>query len=90
LGESDFEGVVEGEVVALFFLVEVLFELELVEFFLLVPVAQFGVGGVAAADVVVMHAVIFIGCNRLEILGSEVLPVELVVQFVPVLFYQGL
>jgi len=56
----DFGVGVEGEAVVVVFLVEVFFELVVVELFLLVPVADSGCGLVAVAHVVVVHEVIFI------------------------------
>jgi hypothetical protein len=48
-------GGVEGQVVIVLLLVEVLLELVVGEFLLLVPVAQLGLGGEAVGDVVVVH-----------------------------------
>ena len=55
VGKSYFSGGVEGEVIAVLFLVEVLFEVVVVEFAFLVPVAQLSFGGKSAGDVVVVH-----------------------------------
>ena len=53
--EANFSGGVEGEVIAVLFLVEVLFEVVIVEFGFLVPVAQFSFGGEPVGYIVVMH-----------------------------------
>ena len=55
VGEANFSGGVEGEVIAVLFLVEVLFEVVIVEFGFLVPVAQFGFGGESVSHVVIVH-----------------------------------
>ena len=55
VGEANFSGGVEGEVIAVLFLVEVLFEVVVIEFAFLVPVTQFGFGGESTCNVVVVH-----------------------------------
>ena len=55
VGEANFSGGVEGEVIAVLFLVEVLFEVVVIELAFLVPVTQFGFGGESTCNVVVVH-----------------------------------
>ena len=55
VGERYFGSGIESEVVIVVFLVEVFLEFVTVEFLLLVPVAEFGLGGKTVSDVVVMH-----------------------------------
>ena len=53
----------KGEVVAVVLLIEILLELVVVMLLFLIPVAQFGLGGIAVTHTIVMHAVIFINTN---------------------------
>lgn len=55
LVECELLGGVEGEVVIVLLLVEVLLEFVVIQLLLLVPVADFGLGGEATSDVVVVH-----------------------------------
>lgn len=55
VAESQLGGGIEGEVVVIGLLIEVLFELVVIEFFFLVPVAEFGLGGEPVGHVVVVH-----------------------------------
>ena len=60
IGEAKFGCSIEGKIVIIIFLVEILFELMIVQFFFLIPVAYPGGGGVSVTNIIVMHEVILL------------------------------
>lgn len=60
IGEAKFGCGIEGKIVIIILLVEVLFELMIVQLFFLVPIADPGGGVVAVTDIIVMHEVILL------------------------------
>ena len=65
MGEGQFGFGVKGLVFALLPIVEVFFELEVVEFCFFVPVAEFGFGGEPIQHIVVMHQLYFMLWNMI-------------------------